>query len=149
MRNIVLILLILLGLVGNGCVTMMVKKHSEAQTKIEKVEQETTTVKKLDFTDNYVAVEFSTEKYKNAPVMRVNRYNDGTAIISLDKGNDRGIYGICSYGVTGQVILYTGSESMRTTYANAEISVFENRVTLTLNYPMGETEIIVLERVYK
>ena len=143
-----IIFLLLFGLFIDGCLVMG-RVESEESVTIERKSIETTTQRTLDYTVNYKAVEYSEEKYETAPIIRINQYNDGSAIISMDIGTTKGIFGTCPYGVMGQVTLYTGSESMKTTFARAEISSMDNRMSVLLCYPMGECETIVFEKVIK
>ena len=143
-----IIFLLLFGLSFDGCLVMR-RVESEEGVTIERKAIETTTQRTLDYTVNYKAVEYSKDKYEDAPVLRVNQYNDGSAIISMDIGKTKGIFGTCSYGMTGQVTLYTGSESMKTTFATVEISSMDNRVSMLFCYPMGDCETIIFEKVIK
>ena len=143
-----IIFLLLFGLFFDGCLVMG-RVESEEEVTIERKVIETTTQKSLDYTVNYKAVEYSEEKYETPPVIRINQYNDGSAIISMDIGTTKSIFGTCPYGAMGQVTLYTGSESMKTTFARAEISSMDNRMSVLLCYPMGECETIVFEKVIK
>lgn len=142
------ILFLFLGLICDGCFVMEKTESKESFT-IERRVVETTTQRNLDYTSNYKAIEYSEEKYETAPVIRINQYNDGSAIISMDIGNNKGVFGTCPYGAMGQVNLYTGSESMKTTFALAEISSMDNRMSVLFCYPMGECETIVFEKVIK
>ena len=143
-----IIFILLFGLFFDGCFVMGKVESKEAVT-IERKVIETTTQKALDYTTNYKAIEYSDEKYETAPVIRINQYNDGSAIISMDIGTTKGVFGTCPYGAMGQVTLYTGSESVKTTFARAEISSMDNRMSVLLCYPMGECETIVFEKVIK
>ena len=143
-----IIFLLLFGLVFDGCLVMG-RVESEEGVTIERKAIETTTQRTLDYTVNYKAVEYSEEKYETAPVIRINQYNDGSAIISMDIGTAKGVFGKCPYGAMGQVTLYTGSESMKTTFARAEISSMDNRMSILFCYPMGECETIIFEKVIK
>ena len=143
-----IIFLLLFGLFFVGCLVMG-RVESEEEVTIERKVIETTTQKSLDYTVNYKAVEYPEEKYETPPVIRINQYNDGSAIISMDIGTTKGIFGTCPYGAMGQVTLYTGSESVKTTFARAEISSMDNRMSVLLCYPMGECETIVFEKVIK
>jgi hypothetical protein len=144
-----IILVLLCGLFFDGCFVLESNMKAKENMTMERKVVETTTQKTLDYTTNYKAVEYPTDKYETAPVIRINQYNDGSAIISMDIGTTKGVFGTCHYGAMGQVTLYTGSESMKTTFARAEISSMDNRMSILFCYPMGECETIVFEKVIK
>ena len=144
-----ILFLLIFGLVSDGCVAVMKTKNEKIETQTENVILGTSKSRIIDYTENYIAIEYSKEKYEKAPVMKINQYNDGSAFISMDMAGQTGIFGTCPYGAFGMVTLYIGSENMKKTYATAEISTMENRTTILFTYPMGECETIVYEKVIK
>ena len=139
-------ILLCMCLVSDGCVSVMGRKSAKSEAVREKEIEATTFTRSMLYDENYTAVEYNTDKYKKAPTMRIKYYNDNSAEVHFEIGGQAGIYGEYPYGVLGEVILYTGSGNLKTTFANADISIMDGRATIDFRYPMGENEIIVFEK---
>lgn len=150
MLKIVSIIFMLMGgVLFGGCITAMEHKSESSEIVMEKNREKQTEEISVQYSEIYIAVEYPEDKYEEPPVMIIDRYNDGSAILSMRMGEQTGIYGTCPYGVWGMVTLYTGSESLRSTYARAEITIMDNRATILFTYPMGDCETISYEKEWK
>lgn len=140
-----IVLMLILGCAGDGCVSIMENKSAQVETVRERAVA-TTAARNLLYSESYVAIEYSTDKYEKTPTMKINYYSDDSTEVSFELGGQTGIYGKYPYGIFGEVILYTGSGDRKTTFANGDISIMDGRATVNLSYPMGEAEIIVFEK---
>lgn len=132
-----------------GCANSTDNENTKTVTKAEQTTETPIMDRTIQYAEKFIAVDYSNEKYEEPPIMIINRYNDGSAILSMSMGEQEGIYGTCPYGVWGMVTLYTGSESMRSTYARAEVTIMDNRATILFTYPMGDCETISYEKEWK
>ena len=80
-----LVFLFMMIVFCGGCADSTDNENTKTGTKAEQTTETPIMDRTMQYAEKFIAVDYSKEKYEKPPVMIINRYNDGSAILSEKK----------------------------------------------------------------